>query len=252
MRAIDTRAPLRGGRLTTANERGYTGIGSGDVEFPIDGPPSEHHSETSPLLPTSLNSPQSRDSVLSRRSVSLVDKNNQSWSASNPAMFTSRADVAATLRRMTESFQDSLERELRSRRLRTQSASSANSTHREGVNGHVRRVSAFHDAPLPEDENGDSSSASGSPIGSGVRRIGHAPSNTSSSSLFAGGRRSYDSGEQIVGRMDFGEEDSRAQAQSTDTATTFNARNSEQYQPQEDRFQTVRHAPFARGSRKPL
>lgn len=101
---------------------------------------------------------------------------------------------------MTESFRagyGSLEGGLRSRRLRTESASSVlgGNSDRPGV--------ASRASPLIEEDAVSSGSGS-----AGGRRITRTLSNNlSSSSLFAGGRRSYDSGEQIVGRMDLTEEE---------------------------------------------
>lgn len=60
---------------------------------------------------------------------------------------------------------------------------------------------ASRSSPPFEDDN--ASSRSGSPSGGRLATR----TNMSSSSLFAGGRRSYDSGEQIVGRMDFADEE---------------------------------------------
>ena len=152
-------------------------------------------------------------------------------------MFRSRADMDDTLRRMTDSFSaglGSLEGGLRTRRLRTQSAASTAT----GALGVTRAGVPMRASPVPEEGVSPSgSSGSASPVDSGsgsglglglvgARRGGAAyrqsPSaNMSSSSLFAGGRRSYDSGEQIVGKMDFGEEEEaalRARARSSDTA----------------------------------
>lgn len=131
-----------------------------------------------------------------------------SQSGTNPAMIRSRADVDDALRRMTESFRvgfGSLEGGLRSRRLRTESAASALNQDNRPFSGQRNRAS-----PLLEEDGGSSGSENtGLPFGvrrsSGMRAMSSA--NMSSSSLFAGGRRSYDSGEQIVGRMDLTEED---------------------------------------------
>jgi len=144
-----------------------------------------------------------------------------------PHVVGSRADVDETLRRMTESFRagfGSLEGGLRSRRRRAESASSAL--------GSVGDKSGSRTSPLFEDDN--ASSRSGSPSGGrpAVRMI----NNMSSSSLFAGGRRSYDSGEQVVGRMDLAEEDVRR---------SLGARPSDM----REELDVLQEVPFARPSR---
>lgn len=103
-------------------------------------------------------------------------------------MIGSRADVDETLRRMTESFRagfGSLEGGLHSRRLRAESSSSVLAT-------------GSRTTPLIEDDIPFTSG--GSPGGRRAHTLTH---NLSLSSLSAGGRQSYDYLEQIVGRMDF-------------------------------------------------
>jgi hypothetical protein len=154
----------------------------------------------------------------------------QPYSTNIPHIIGSRADVDETLRRMTESFRagfGSLEGGLRSRRRRTESASSALGG--SGDRGGSRT------SPLFEDDN--PSSRSGSP--SGGRPAARILGNMSSSSLFAGGRRSYDSGEQIVGRMDLTEEDVRPSPSSRRSEVPAGRRD----------FDTLQEAPFARPSR---
>jgi len=132
------------------------------------------------------------------------------------SIVTSRANVDEALRRMTESFQvgvGSLEGGMRARRRRTESASAtfggsgASGSERETRSSRHPGVSALVSA-LEEDS---ASSASGS-IGVAVLRGsqgGRRPSNLSSSSLFTPGhtgRQSYESDQQIVGRMELGNE----------------------------------------------
>jgi len=215
VKAIDTRAPLRGGIDEGDRERGDT------VEFPRYGKtphelPMQHRGTSLSTPPSPLGPPRVVDDH--RRHLTDV-----------PHAVGSRADVDETLRRMTESFRagfGSLEGGLRSRRRRAESASSALGS--GGDKGGSRT------GPLFEDDN--ASSRSGSPSGGRPARI----LNMSSSSLFAGGRRSYDSGEQIVGRMDLTEEE--------DVRRSLGARPSDMTGMREE-LDVLQEIPFARPSR---
>jgi len=133
-----------------------------------------------------------------------------------PSIVTSRADVDEALRRMTESFKvgvRSLEGGIRARRRRTESASATFGG--SGASGSERDArSPRHPAVgvlVSAFEEDSASSASGS-IGVRVLRGsqgGRRPSNLSSSSLFTpghAGRQSYESDQQIVGRLELGNE----------------------------------------------
>lgn len=216
VKAIDTRAPLRGGVDEGDRERDDA------VEFPKYG-------KTPPELPL-----QPRGTPLSTPPSPLgpprVVDDHRRHSTDVPHAVGSRADVDETLRRMTESFRagfGSLEGGLRSRRRRAESASSALGS--GGDKGGSRT------SPLFEDDN--ASSRSGSPSGGRPARI---LNNMSSSSLFAGGRRSYDSGEQIVGRMDLTEEE--------DVRRSLRARPSDTTGMREE-LDVLQEVPFARPSR---
>ncbi|KAF8324914.1 uncharacterized protein EI90DRAFT_3019370 [Cantharellus anzutake] len=184
VKAIDTRAPLRGGL-------------DFDATLPTMAEESRRSSRSNP--PSSVSRHPGLGGV--------------SGPQRGPSTVTSRADVDETLRRMTESFRmgvGSLEGGMRARRRRTESASATFSG--SGASSNEREVRFPRHGGTGAStltEEGSASSVSGSAgIGAlGGSHGGRRPSNLSTSSLFTPGhtgRQSYESDQQIVGRMELG------------------------------------------------
>jgi hypothetical protein len=193
VKAIDSRAPLRGGYDTAPED---------DENDP---------EEENPYVQDRI-SPSPHSNPPSRRGIA------------GPSMLTSRAEVDETLRRMTESFRvgvGSLEGGIRARRQRAESDAPAFGGGGSGPGGALglgRMAGA-------EEDLGSSGS------GSTGLRGGRFVNNMSSSSL-AGGRRSYESDQQIVGRMELADDEGR--------------RVQSRHSPGPDNSPVPRGTPFAR------
>lgn len=243
MKAIDSRAPLRGGYVA-GSERDEAGADLSGYESPQS--PASLSPRHRRLPSISSNPPSPLGPQRAETSSDYYQHSPSSPNGTNPAMIRSRADVDDALRRMTESFRvgfGSLEGGLRSRRLRTESAAAA-----LNPESCLNTVQRSRGSPLLEEGGGSSgrenaSSAFGIGRSCGMRALSSA--NMSSSSLFAGGHRSYDSGEQIVGRMDLTEEDDNGR----NGGRSRSPQQSGRVAQRRDVEDALQDAPFARTSR---